>query len=130
MLRSESQPVTTDNQLVDSQAAVRHSHISCVNNQFNEPSNKPRIPRVQALADISCSALCCHSNETRAPIANLPNSAQLQGIPYHSPKLHPDLCSSVGMRKGRDTQTSMTNIHFASATPHTKCNDPSINNNL
>jgi len=29
-------------------------------------------------------ALCCHSNATRAPIANPPNSAQLGGNPYHS----------------------------------------------
>ena len=34
------------------------------------PGTKPGIERVQALADISRSALCCHSNETRAPIAN------------------------------------------------------------
>ena len=32
--------------------------------------------------------VCCHSNEIRTLIANLPNSAQLGGIPYHSPKLH------------------------------------------
>jgi len=38
------------------------------------------LQRVQALADISRSALCCHSNETREPIANPPNSAQLEGI--------------------------------------------------
>jgi len=25
--------------------------------------------------------VCCHSNETRAPIANQPNSAQLEGTP-------------------------------------------------
>ena len=31
-------------------------------------------------------ALCCHSNETRAAIANPPNSAQLGRTPYHSPK--------------------------------------------
>jgi len=37
------------------------------------------IQRIQALADISRSALCCHSNESRAPIANPPNSAQLEG---------------------------------------------------
>jgi len=38
-----------------------------------------------------------------APIANPPNSAQLGGIPYHSLKLHPGPCSSVGMwpRTGR-----------------------------
>jgi len=46
------------------------------------------IERVQALANISRSALCCHSNETRAPIANPPNSAQLEGTPYHSSNLH------------------------------------------
>ena len=43
------------------------------------------IERVQALADISRSALCCHSNETRAPIANPPNSAQLEGTPTIPP---------------------------------------------
>jgi len=39
------------------------------------------IDRVQALAYISRSALRCHSNETRAPIANPPNSAELEGTP-------------------------------------------------
>jgi len=39
----------------------------------------------QALADISCSALYCYSNETCAPTANPPNNAQLGGTPYHSP---------------------------------------------
>jgi len=66
---------------------------------------EPDIERVQALADISRSALCCHSNETRAPIANPPNMAQLWGTLYHSPKLHPGACSSVGMRRRIDTQT-------------------------
>jgi len=33
-----------------------------------------------------------------APIVNPPNSAQLRGIPHHSPKLHPGPCSTVGMR--------------------------------
>jgi len=53
--------------------------------------HKPGIERVRALADILRSALCCHSNETRALIANPPNTAQLEGTPYHSPKLHPGL---------------------------------------
>ena len=48
-------------------------------------------------------ALCCHSNATGAPIANPPNSAQLGGSLYHSPKLHPGLCSSVGVRPRTDT---------------------------
>jgi len=38
---------------------------------------QPGVDQVQVLAEISRSALCCHSNETRAPITNPPNSAQL-----------------------------------------------------
>jgi len=48
-------------------------------------------------------ALCCCSNETRAPIANPPNTAQQQGTPNHFPKLHPGLCCSVGMWWGTDS---------------------------
>ena len=66
---------------------------------------KPGIEQVQALADISRSALCCHSNETRALSENPRNSAELKGILYHSPKLHPGLCSSVDMRQGTDRPT-------------------------
>ena len=50
-------------------------------------------------------ALCCHSNATRAPIANPPNSAQLGGNLYHAPKLHPGPCSNVGIRPRTITQT-------------------------
>ena len=46
---------------------------------------KPDIQRVQALADISRSVLCCHSNETCAPIAHSPTSAQLEGTPTIPP---------------------------------------------
>ena len=55
---------------------------------------------VQALADISRSAPCCQSNETRASIASTPNrpSAQLH-------TRHPDACSSVRMRRGTDRHT-------------------------
>jgi len=74
---------------------------------------KPGIERVQALADISRSDLCCHSNKTRASIANVLNSAQLEGTPCHSPKLHPGPRSSVGMQRGTaDTQTAVTNIRI------------------
>jgi len=61
-------------------------------------SYKPGIERVQALADILrsllcchvhqlqfCAAPCCHSNETRAPIANPPSSAQLGAPPTIPP---------------------------------------------
>jgi len=79
---------------------------------------QPGIEWVQALADISRSALCYHSNEARAPIANSLNSAQLQGTPIPFPKLHPGPYSSVGMRWGTerqtdtqtDTQTAVTTI--------------------
>jgi len=79
------------------------------------------------------AALCCHRNETRAPIANPPSSALLD-TPYHSSKLHSGPCSSVGMLRGAYalykfptylltyTQTALTNIHFASAIRHAKCN--------
>jgi len=66
---------------------------------------KPGLQQVQALAGISSSALCCQSNKTRVPITNPPNSGQLEGIAYHSPKLHPDPCSSAGMRRGTDRHT-------------------------
>jgi len=66
---------------------------------------EPGIQRVQALADISRSALCCHNNETRAPIANPPNSAQLEGtLPF--PRVTCVSRSSVGMRRGTDRHTA------------------------
>ena len=49
--------------------------------------------------------ICCHSNATRVPIANPPNSAQLGGSLYHAPKLHPGPCSSVSVRPRTDRQT-------------------------
>jgi len=68
--------------------------------------------------------VCCHSNETRAPIAHPPNSAQLEGTPYHSPsyiiRVHA-VVWECGEGK-TDTQTAVANIHFASAMPHAKCN--------
>jgi len=93
------------------------------------PSPDPTSPRVDTVGttsstgplDISRSALCCHSNETRAPTANPPNSGQLGFTPYHSSKLHPGPCSSVGMWLGTDRHTRVTNIHFASSTTHAKC---------
>jgi len=62
--------------------------------------------------------LCCHNNETRAPIANPPNSAQLESTPFHSPKLHLGPFVSVGMRRGTHTHTQMhvTYMHFTSST--------------
>ena len=60
---------------------------------------------------------CCNSNETRALIANLPNSAQLQGtstIPPSHIRVH-----GVVWECGEGhtyTQTCTTNIPFASAT--------------
>jgi len=59
----------------------------------------------------------------------------VEGTPYHSSELHPGSCSSVGMRprtdrqthrqtrRHADTQTGVTSVHFASAMPHSKCNN-------
>jgi len=73
--------------------------------------------------------VCCHSNKTSAPIANSPNVAQLEGTRYYFVKLHPGSCSSVRMRRetvrqaGALTAVTTIIIHFASATPHAKCNN-------
>ena len=64
--------------------------------RFADPHFTP-AERVQLLAGIAF-ALCCHSNATRALIANPPNNAQLGGIHYYSPKLHLGPCNSVGTR--------------------------------
>jgi len=53
-------------------------------------------------------SLCCYSNETRAPIANPPYSAQLEGTLYYFRKLHPGPCSNVGMQQGTDRRTAQT----------------------
>jgi len=61
--------------------------------------------RLERTTIVNVFRICCHSNETRAPIVNKANSAQLGGTPYHSPKLHLGLCTSLGMRQGTDRQT-------------------------
>jgi len=53
-------------------------------------------------------ALCCHSNENRAQIANPPNNAQLRSTPAISQvkfSLHSNPCSSAGMRQRTDRYT-------------------------
>jgi len=90
------------------------------------PSRQPGTERVQALADISRSALCCHSNETRASIAYLPNSAQLGGTPYRSPSYIRVRAVVWACGEGQthtDTQTAVSTIQFASSTTHAKCNN-------
>jgi len=68
-------------------------------------------------------ALCCHGNETRAPIANPPNSAQLGGTSYHSPSYIQ--VRAVVRECGEpqtQRQTRVTTIHFTSSTTRAKCN--------
>jgi len=82
---------------------------------------------VQALGNISRSALFCHSNETRAPIANPPNSAQLESIPairttYIRFRAVVWECGEGQTDRQTDTQLAVTTIHFATATPRAKCN--------
>jgi len=79
--------------------------------------------RVQALADISRSTLFCHSNETHAQIANPPNSAQQESTPYNSPSYIRVRAVVRECGEGQtDTQTAVTDTHFAPATPHAKSN--------
>ena len=77
------------------------------------------IKQVQALADISRSVLCTFNNKTCAPIANPPNSAQLEAPPPFRLLTNGSVqyCGNVAM----DRQTAVTNIHFALAMPHAKC---------
>jgi len=84
---------------------------------------QPSIERVHALADISRSALCCNSNETRPPITNPPNSAQLRGTPTIPPsyirvRAVVWACGEGQTDRHTDLQTAVANINFASATPH------------
>jgi len=88
--------------------------------------------RITAGLCISIVLPTCHSNASRAPIANPPNSAQLGDIPYHAP-------SNIRVRAivwacGRgqtqrqtdthtDTQTRVTTIHFSWSTTHAKRNE-------
>jgi len=64
--------------------------------------------------------LCCHSNETRAPTANPPNSVQLGALPTILPS-YIRVCAVVWeCGDGQtDTRTRVTNIHFALT--HAKC---------
>jgi len=68
-------------------------------------------------------ALCCHSNATGAPIANPPNSAQLEAASTTPPSYIRVRAVVWAYCHGQtDTQTRVTTIHFASSTTHTKCN--------
>jgi len=75
----------------------------------------------------TCSAML---SQQRNPCSDCKsaNSAQLGGTPYHSSKLHPGLCSSMGMRpqtdteRQTDTQMRANTIHFALSTTRVKCN--------
>ena len=87
-----------------------------------------RIDRVQALAVISLSALRYHSNETRVPTANPPNTAQLEGTPTIPPsyvrvRAVVWKCGERQTARHTDTQTTVAHIHFASAMPHAQCNN-------
>jgi len=90
---------------------------------------KPGIIRIQELADISRSALCCHNNETRAPIANPFNTAQLEGTPIIPTSYIRMIrvravvweCGEGQTDRHIDRHTDGRG-HFASATTHAKCN--------
>jgi len=98
--------------------------LKCCNENSQRLSETKLIPgteRLQALIDIPRSALCCHSNETRAPIANPPYSAQLDGTPYHSPSYIQVHAVVWECGEGQtDTQRGVSSIHFALAIIYAK----------
>jgi len=59
--------------------------------------------------------VCCRSNKTRAPIANLPNIAQLEGTPGIPPS-YIQVCAVVWeyCEGQTDTQMAEATVHFAS----------------
>jgi len=68
------------------------------------------------------AALCCHSNENRAPIANPPNSTQLGDTPTISPRYIRVRAVVWAYGRGQtDRQMRVTTIHFASSTTQAKC---------
>ena len=68
---------------------------------------------IASLLTFCIMCVCCHSNQTRAPIANPTNNAQLGCTPYHSPNSHPGPRSSVGMWQVTDWEAHIMTTHFA-----------------
>ena len=56
----------------------------------------------------------------RASTSMISSSAQLRGITYHSPKLHPGTCNSLGMRLQTDRQTH-THTHRRARPQYISC---------
>jgi len=110
--------------------SLRHSGMARVNDGSHGWTGHPHvylrvepgIYRVQALADISRSGYAVIARKPMHRLQTRPVT-QLEATAYHFPKLHPGPCSSVGMRRGADTQTDrqtdtqtrVTYIHFASS---------------
>ena len=85
-------------------------------------TSHPASTSVLAVIRIRC--VCCHSNETRALIANPHSRVQLGGIHYHSPELHSDPCSTVGVvardrHTHTDTQMAVNTIHSLGSVSYT-----------
>ena len=91
-------------------------------------ARRPRQPAVRTMSsyrgkDASLElgfALCCHSNATRAPIANPPNSAQLGGSLYHAPKLRPVRAVVWAYGRGQTDRQTHTQTHTHTHTQTTR----------
>jgi len=71
------------------------------------------------------NSLCCHQKTVPG---NEKAVKEVHGHPYHSPSYVRVYAVVWEYSEGQtyrqtDTQTSVTNIHFASAAPHAKCNN-------
>ena len=72
--------------------------------------------------------LCCRSNETRSPIANPPNGAQLEGTATILPsyiRVHAVVWACGEGQTDAQTETLVTTIglHIASLSTHARCNE-------
>jgi len=82
--------------------------------------------RLQCIMLQTCIRVCCHSNKTHSPTANVPNTAQLEGTPYR-PQSYIRVHAVVrNAARDRHTKTHrrpwpLVNIHFTSAMPHATC---------
>jgi len=107
----------TQSQSQSSRSTTSENLVSKSVSNLTELNRERGTDGVQALADISRSALWCHSNETRAPTANPPNRAQLDGTAYYSPSYYRVRAAVWECGEGQTaTQTAVANVHFGSAT--------------
>jgi len=103
MLRTPPSPVDGQSPASEPRPLAIYG-TQCSERLHHPPVTNQQLQRAQTPRKLGF-ALCCHSNATRARIANPPNSAQLGDSLYHAPKLQLGQCSTVGVRPWTDRHT-------------------------